>query len=462
MGLLDTERVAQRILELARNPSVTPPEEEYEERADVEPDCGEWPFDKSKDRAGNLAQIALKPQKGTLQSRLDMLQNITVWAVDGGALTIELPIGRLIIGRAAIIKMAFYGYETVKRELIVPALPFVVCKGPADKDVPKATALYLTKAIQLIPTEMQRYQTKRPIIDYFSDGEAFLDKFQDSWSGATQSQVHIARAIDIARNAAETIAFQTALKLAKQGDLVLRDGRLHGSVGFWTTLCKMPSEDITSSSSVPQTKMIEETEDVKALNNFVKDVEDAVRRDVRVVGIIKRPVADECCAWLRNNGLTIARYASDAILYLRVCEALPPSEPKFGKRSTLWRYKPYQPQGENFTPRMRLEKFRRSVAFYYLMPGLTIIPFRVDMPTYNDMYQHWYEDVACKIYTLARGSGSPSRIPHPIKIADACARVSHAEVARFLNALITEFESSGDAEAKDLARELRAWIYRGR
>lgn len=448
---LEPEKVAQHILELARNPKVILPEAEREERADVEPDS-ELPIVGDK--------VALEPSKGTLRSGLETLQGKTVWAVDGGALTIDLPIGRLIVGRAVVVKIAFHGYETVKPVLIVPVLPFIVCGGPAGRDVPEVTALYLTEAIQLVPAEMPRRQTGSPIIDFFSDGDAYLEKFRDSWSGATQSEVNVARAIDVARNSAETIAFQTALKLANRGDLVLRDGRLHGSAGFWTTLCKISPEGAAPSPRASQPS----SEAVRALNDFIQDVQDAVRRDVQVVGIIKRPVADECCAWLRNNGLTIARYASDAILYLRACEELAPPEPKFGKRSTLWRYKPYQPQQqeEGITPRMRLEEFRRSVAFYYMMAGLMVAPFRVDMPTYYDLYRSWYDEVAHQIYTLARGSGSPSRIPHPIKIADAYARVNRSEVARFLYALIAKFESLADAEARMLAKELRAWMQRGR
>jgi hypothetical protein len=443
--ILEIGRVANRILELAKNLSTIPPETEEEERAEVEP--VEPPIVKEG--------VALEPQRGSLCSALETLQDRTVWAVDGGALTIDLPIGRLIIGRAVIIKMKFHGYETVKCELIVPALPFFVCGGPANKGVPEAVALYLIEAIRLIPEEIQKRQIESHIIDYFSDGEAYLDKFRDSWSGATQNQLRVARAIDIARNAAETIAFQTALRLAKSGDLVLRDGRLHGSVGFWTSLCKIPSDsDEHSSQPLPEA--------VDALRSFIEDVKNAARSDVRVVGIIKRPVADECCKWFRSAGIQIPRYSTDAILYLRTCEELLPPEPRFGKRSTLWRYKPYQHQEDEISPRRLLEEFRRSITFYYLIAGLGTAPFRVDMPTYGNMYHTWYKEVADQIYTLARGSGSPSRIPHPIKIADAYARVRRAEASRFLYALIAEYEGSGDSEAKALAKELRAWMHRGR
>jgi hypothetical protein len=112
--ILEIGRVANRILELAKNLSTIPPETEEEERAEVEP--VEPPIVKEG--------VALEPQRGSLCSALETLQDRTVWAVDGGALTIDLPIGRLIIGRAVIIKMKFHGYETVKCELIVPALPF--------------------------------------------------------------------------------------------------------------------------------------------------------------------------------------------------------------------------------------------------------------------------------------------------------------------------------------------------
>ncbi len=147
-----------------------------------------------------------------------------------------------------------------------------------------------------------------------------------------------------------------------------------------------------------------------------------------------------------------------------MCEELPHPQPKFGKRSTLWRYKPYQPSGDGQTPtpRMKLEKFRRSTAFYYIIPGLAAMPFRVDMPTHFNMYHTWYEEVSHQIYTLARGSGSPSRIPHPIKIADAYARVNRAEAARFLNNLVAALERLSDPEAKRMAKEIQAWIYRGR
>lgn len=79
-SLLDTGRVAQCILDLARNPEVILPEAEQEERADVEPD-GELPIVGSK--------VALEPPKGMLRSGLETLQGKTVWAVDGGALTID-------------------------------------------------------------------------------------------------------------------------------------------------------------------------------------------------------------------------------------------------------------------------------------------------------------------------------------------------------------------------------------
>ena len=450
--ILEIGRVANHILELAKNPNIVPPETEEEERAEVKPCECEWPIVNGV--------VALEPQKGSLRSALETLRDRTVWAVDGGALTIDLPIGRLIIGRAVITKMKFHGYETVKCELIVPALPFIICGGPANKDVPKAVALYLTEAIRLIPEEMQKRQIEGHIIGYFSDGEDYLDKFKDSWSGATQNQLRVARAIDIARNAAETIAFQTALRLAGRGDLVLRDGRLHGSVGFWTSLCKIkPNSDEHSAQPLHEA--------VEALKSFVEEIKNAICRDVRVVGIIKRPVADECCKWFSSNRseeIQIPRYSTDAILYLRTCEGLLPTEPRFGKRSTLWRYKPYQHQDQEdaLSPRRLLEEFRRSIAFYYLMPGLGIAPFRVDMPTYANMYHIWYKEVADQIYTLARGSGSPSRIPHPIKIADAYARVRRAEAARFLYALIAEYEGSSGSEAKALAKELRAWMHRGR
>ena len=437
--LLDSERVAARILDLARNPDVMPLDADEEEESTVEPDQ-EYPIDGG--------DVRLEPQQGTLLSSLQTVRERTVWAVDGGALSVELPIGRLIIGRAILIKMSFYGYETARRVLEVPALPFAVYGSPATDDVPQATSLYLSQAIRLIPSEIQRRETPGPRIEYFSDGEAYLDKFASSWSGATQSQAKMARAIDLARNAAETIAFQAALKLANPRDLILRDGRLHGSAGFWTTLC--PKDNPPA-------------EAVQSLESFIQDVRSAIRRDVRIVGIIKRPVANECTKWFRRNGLPIVLYSSDAILYMRACDQLLPPEVKFGKRSTLWRYKPYQPHKEQeLTPRVKLEEFRRSTSFFYVMPGLNVSAFRVDMPTYDNKYRTWYEEVANQVYTLARGSGSPSRIPHPIVIADAWARVHRGEAMRLLYSLIAAFESSPDPEAKSLARELRAWIYRGR
>lgn len=437
---LEVSRVAQHILELANNPQVLPPEAGQEEKAEVEPD-GEQPL------VGY--EIALEPQSGTLSSSLDTVRGKTVWAVDGGALTVDLPIGKLIIGRAVLVKMDFRGYETVKRELIIPSLPFIVCGGPAGRDVPEAAAFYLTEAIRLIPAEIQ--QRGSPYIDFFSDGDAYLDKFRDAWSGVTENEMQVSRALDLARNAAETIAFQTALRLANTGDLILRDGRLHGSVAFWTTLWGREA----TPASTPQSN----DRATRAFDCFVEDVQNAVRRGVRVVGIIKRPVADECCKWFRENGYQLARYGSDAILYMRMCERLP-SPQQFGKRSTLWRYKSFQSRGnDDLSPRQKLELFRRNIAFYYIMPGLNVTPFRVDIPIYENMYLTWYKEVADQIYTLARGSGSPSRIPHPIKIADAYARVNRGEVIRFLHGLIAEFERTSNT---DLAKEIKAWIHRGR
>lgn len=68
-SLLETGRVARRILDLAKNPQVITPEAEQEERADVEPD-GENPI------AGG--KVALEPPSGTLRSGLDTLQDKTV------------------------------------------------------------------------------------------------------------------------------------------------------------------------------------------------------------------------------------------------------------------------------------------------------------------------------------------------------------------------------------------------
>ena len=194
------------------------------------------------------------------------------------------------------------------------------------------------------------------------------------------------------------------------------------------------------------------------MESFIEDVKDALRRDVRIVGIIKRPVASECCKWLRENGFNIP-YNSDALLYLRACEELKTPEVKFGKRSSLWRYKPYSKSPE--TMREKLEQFRRETAFFYLMAGQEVPPFRVDLSTYYGKYYAWYEELAEQIYTLARGSGSPKRLPHPIIIADNWARISRAEANRFLLSLIADFEKMDDPEARLIANELRVWTKRG-
>jgi hypothetical protein len=437
--LIQPSQVAQRIMDLAKNPQVEfPLLDEDEERSEVEPDNQEWPIENQG--------VRLEPLSGTLRSSLETIKDKVIWAIDGGALTIEIPVGVLLIGRAVVIRLSFRGYETARRELLVPALPMMVCSGPAVTSMPEASSLYLNQALQIIPAELK--QRRKPLLDFFSDGQSYLDKFADMWVGATSSQLMLARAIDIVRNAAEMIAFQTALRLAQPTDLVLKDGRVHGSFGFWTLLS--PSKSIG-------------TEGEKALDTFIKDTEDALRRDVRVAGIVKRVASGECAKWLRANGLSDIRYTNDAMLYLRACDNLKPPELGFGKRSTLWRYKPFISEDETqISPRSKLERFRRDTAFFYLVPGQTVPPFRVDIPTSYGKYLTWYEDLASQVYTLARGSGSPSRIPHPIVIADSWARVPRAEAVRFLYALITELEQTGDPEARSLAREIKAWTLRGK
>jgi hypothetical protein len=430
LGGLSPGKLAGKLLDLAKNPDTIPPIEEEElEPTEVEPDQ-EFPLEEG--------EIRLEPRLGTLESNISILRDKVIWAIDGGALSIDIPIGRLIIGRAVIIHMPFSGYEGVQRALVVPAFPSIICGGQAARDVTEAASLYLNEAIKLIPGEIQ--SRPRPFIEYFSDGQAYLDKFSDSWAGVTQGDLRIARAIDLVRNAAELICFQTALKLANQGDLIQRDGRIHGNIGVWTSLYKSPEGE-------------------KALESFTKDVEDAIRRDIRIVGIIKRPKASECCKWLRNEGLNIP-YNNDALLYLRTCEELKSPELKFGKRSTLWRYKPYPKAAK--TPREKLEQFRCGTAFFYMMAGQEAPPFRVDLPTHYGKYYAWYGEIADQIYTLARGSGSPKRLPHPIVIADNWARVHRAESNRFLLALISDFERRDDPEAKLIANELRIWIKRER
>lgn len=438
--LIQPSQVAQRIVDLAKNPQVEFPliDEDAEERSEVEPDNQEWPIE-------NQA-VRLKPPSGMLCSSLETIKDKVVWAIDGGALTIELPVGILLIGRAILVRLSFRGYETVRRELLVPALPMMVCSGPAVTSMPEASSLYMNRALQIIPVELK--QRQKPLLDFFSDGQSYLDKFADLWAGATNSQLMLARAIDIVRNAAETIAFQTALRLAQPTDIVLRDGRIISSFGFWTRLSPAKGDS---------------AEGEKALDTFIKDTEDALRRDVRVVGLVKRVVSGECAKWLRSNGLSNMHYTNDALLYLRVCDNLKLPERGFGKRSTIWRYKPFDPRNEiQPGPRSKLEKFRRDTAFFYIVPGQAIPPFRVDMPTSYGKYLTWYEDLASQIYTLARGSGSPSRIPHPIAIADSWARVPRAEAVRFLYGLIAEMDRIGDPEAHLLAREIKAWTLRGK
>lgn len=439
-SIIQPSQIAQRIVSLAKDPKVEFPQvdEDQEERSDVEPDNQEWPIE-------NQA-VRLEPPSGALRSSLDTVKDKVIWAIDGGALTIELPVGVLLIGRAVVIRLSFRGYETVRRELLVPALPMMVCSGPAVTSMPETSSLYLNQALQIIPAELR--QRRKPLLDFFSDGQSYLDKFADMWAGATSSQLMLARAIDIVRNAAETIAFQTALRLAQPTDLILKDGRVHGSFGFWTLLSPAKGAG---------------TEGEKALDTFIKDTEDALRRNVRVVGLVKRVASGECAKWLRVNGLSDMRYTNDAMLYLRACDNLKPPELGFGRRSTLWRYKPFAPKdGTQPSPRDKLEKFRRDTAFFYLVPGQTIPPFRVDMPTSYGKYLTWYEDLSAQVYTLARGSGSPSRIPHPIVIADSWARVRRAEAIRFLYGLIAELERTGDPEARLLAREIKAWTLRGK
>lgn len=443
MAILEPSRVASRILELARNPSIIAPIQDGEEGA-VQPDL-EYPVDAK----GNPC---LEPPIGHLQSSLNTIRGHTVWAVDGGASTIELPIGQLIVGRAVLIRMSFHGYETAQRELIVPGLPFVVY-GAQSVDLPQALTAYLTEAIQLIPTELQTRPVSRPVIDYFTDGQAYLDKFASSWSGATQTEQQMAAAIDQVRNVAETIAFQVALRRARPRDIVLRDGRLHGSFGFWTSLW-------AKTNPPAQTDLA-----IRAWKEFEKDVKDAIRRDVRVAGIIKRPVASECIRWFQSNNIQIPIASSDSMLYMTITQQQVMPTGQFGKRSTLWRYKDSnhsEPQQETGPRTAYLEPFRRQTAFFYMMPGMGVAPFRVDLPTFYNMYRTWYDNIAHQIYTLARASGSPSRIPHPITIADAWARVPRHEAARLLFSLIAELGKHPDREAQRLAQSINTWIHRGR
>lgn len=443
---LNPETVAAHILKLANNPDAyLPPIEPSDEKAQVEPD-EECPLDENQ-------QLVLYPENGSLMSDLKKLAGKTVWAIDGGAMTIDLPFGMLIVGRAVVVRIEFYGYESAKRDLIVPALPFVVCGGSVASEVPDAVSLYLKEAIKLVPTDPAK-QKGSSLVEYFSDGDDYLSRFADAWSGVSDNEQVTKQAIDLARNAAETIAFQAALRVAKRNHLVLRDGRLHGSAGFWTTLCKLDGKEPLQ-------------EAVDALDSFIQDVRSAIGAGVRVAGIIKRPVSEECVRWLRANGYGEARYSTDALLYMNACSRTTGGKPTYGKWSTRWRYKPYTSQpmkehqsDEEPTPRQKLEQFRRDVSFCYLMPGLFAPAFRIDVPRYDNVYSGWFDDVVQDIYTLARGSGTPSRVPHPIKFADRYARVSHAEVYRFLQGTIQALENT--SEGKSIASEIRAWLKRGR
>lgn len=361
-----------------------------------------------------------------LRDDLGLLSGRTIWAIDGGVLTWRFPGGRLLLGRAVAVKMTFTGYHTVQRIIELPLVPFIIdYPPPLRKEVEEAVEPFeapLTEYLfGLLPEEVTE---DLPSVFYISDTDEFLDTVDERFHAMQAPDTAKVRSyVDMIRNAAETLAFVYALRQARDRDLVMRDGRVWGGIGFITGL-----ERTETGCAVSQ--------------RFVEEIKDATNRGVVVMGIIKRPIASYSLAQLFLQGVEQAQYApSDVDFYHQLLPG--------GKRSNLWRL---LEKGERTGV---VKWFYENTGCFYLKVRNSSLPYRIDFITSNNMYKRWIEDMADMIFTLGLGSGVRSGLPHPILIADSHAKVHRLDVNRFLTGLITQLEELGET---DEARRLKAYL----
>jgi len=395
--------------------------------------------------------VCVYPLDNYLRDDLVLLKDRTIWAVDGGILTWQFPNGRFLLGRAVLVKMSFSGYETVQAIHEFPVIPFVLQPPPARSSEARQRVFddiardYIKYVGNLIPGQLP---LSGPLhTQYFSDAEDFLTQIPREYYAADATERNrIASYIDTARNAAEAIAFLHALRYARSGDIVMRDGRIHGNVGFLTGL------------------LSNETSGTPIVQRFIQSIIDAVNRDVKVIGVIKRPVSVYCTRWLAHKNISQAQYApADTVFYHRLLEDKTRFELSYGKRSNLWRIRAHGADREvigvdHAVGRDLVNWFYQNVGLFYLKPRDGVPPLRIDFITYGNMYQAWIGTMAEEIYALCRGSGSPLGLPHPITIADNYAKVHLVELNASINEMIASLESSGNPADLEAARELRAYF----
>lgn len=395
--------------------------------------------------------VCVYPLDSYLRDDLVVLKDRTIWAVDGGILTWQFPNGRFLLGRAVLIKMTFSGYETVQAVHEFPVIPFLLQPPPAVTsevgqhffdDIARD---YIQYVGNMIPGQLPLASPTQT--HYFSDAEDFLNQIpREFYAADAVERNRIASYIDSARNAAEAIAFLHALRYAKAGDIVMRDGRMHGNVGFLTGL------------------LSDETAGTPIVRRFIQSIINAVNRDVKVIGVIKRPVSSYCTRWLAQRGVPQAQFAPvDTVFYHRLLEDRIRFELSYGRRSNLWRIRARGADKElikidQAVGRDLVNWFYQNVGLFYLKPRDGVPPLRIDFITYGNMYQAWISALAEEIYALCRGSGSPLGLPHPITIADNYAKVHRVELNASINEMIASLESSGDPSDLETAMELRAYL----
>ncbi|MBL7183178.1 MAG: DNA double-strand break repair nuclease NurA [Anaerolineae bacterium] len=404
------------------------------------------PLDELAVEEGN---VQVYPVDGYLSDAMSVLQDRTIWAIDGGILTWQFPNGRFLLGRAVLVRMSFSGYDTVQAIHEYPVIPFVLQPPPAPPTAVQHVfddiiRDYIEYVGNLIPGQLPLEGPAKT--RYFTDADEFLAEIPREYYAADAAErERIVAHVDAARNAAETIAFLHALRYARAGDIVMRDGRIHGNVGFLTGL------------------LSDEASGTPVIRRLMQSIIDAVNRDVKVIGVIKRPVSAYCCRWFAQNDVERARYApADTVLYHRLLENRERFALSYGKRSNLWRIRA---RGADLPididrteGRSLINWFYQNTGLFYLKPRDGIPPLRVDFITYGNMYRAWIEDLVNEVYALCRGSGSPAGLPHPIAIADNYAKVHRVELNASINEIITSLEASDDPTDLEAARELRAYL----
>jgi len=360
------------------------------------------------------------PRHGSLSDSLAALQNVRVWAIDGGVLTQQLPYALILAGRAVVVKMVFSGHTTVEKFMEFPAFPYLL-----HSTTDETQAAFEESLAQLLNLWPEKMPTLWSGPAFFSSAQELFDAIPPQFHAlGVESRRRLQRAIDSVRNAAELLAFL----YAQPGDLVLRDGRIWGNFGFLTGLISYGG-----------------TQGQRVVDEFIQALQGAINRDVRIVGIIKSPEASYCLSKLREYDVKAAlKVPSDTVFYHRTLDA--------GTRSSLWRI-----TGEKRSD--AIAWFWENYGCFFLKVFPSILPFRVDFLTYNNMFQRWFVDeiLPTQLYVLALGGGSPSGLPHPILIADHYAKIHRPDLVRELLEIIRVLEN-GDEEQRQLAEEMRAFI----